>query len=143
MKLLKISVLLVFTLALAVACNKKSKAGYSTVKVNEFFELKMSKSVAVVDNDLKLTFTSVLEDSRCPKFVNCIQEGQVKVTLTAAIDGKGQVLEFTRKPSDTGATTVTVGQFKVQLYDVMPYPEAGKKITPTDYVARIAVRKIG
>lgn len=130
-------------LALATACKEKPKAGYSTVKIDDFFELKMGESVVVADNDLKLTFTSVPEDSRCPKFTNCIQEGQVKVSLSVGIAGKGQVVELIRKPSDTGATTATVGKFKVQLYDVQPFPESGKKINPADYKARLAVRKAG
>lgn len=143
MKLLKISVLLFAVLALAVACKKKPKAGYSTVKLDDFFELKMNQSAAVTDNDLKLTFTGVPEDSRCPKFTNCIQEGQVRLTLTAVIGGKSQTVEFTRKPSDKGPTTVAVEKFKIQLYDVQPYPESGKKIKLEDYTARMAVRKAG
>ena len=143
MKLLKISVLMICVLAFATACKEKPKAGYSTVKLNDFFELKMNQSVVVADNDLKLTFTGVAEDSRCPKFTNCIQEGQVKITVSTAIAGKGQVVEIIRHPSDTGPNTATVGKFKIQLYDVMPYPESGKKINPTDYTARIAVRKMG
>ncbi|MCF8247616.1 MAG: hypothetical protein K9J37_14865 [Saprospiraceae bacterium] len=143
MKLLKISILMVCFLGLVASCKEKPKAGYSTVKLNDFFELKMSKSVAVVDNDLKLTFTGVSEDSRCPRYTDCIQEGQVIVALTAVIGGKSQVVEFVRKPSDNNATTVTVGSFKIQLYDVQPYPESGKKINPVDYTARMAVRKAG
>ncbi len=124
------------------ACGKKPKAGYTTVKLDDFFELKVGAAVVVTDNDLKITFTSVPEDSRCPKFVNCIQEGHVKVNLSVAIAGKSQVVEIIRKPSDKGANTVTVGNFKVQLYEVMPYPESGKKINPEDYKARLAVRKV-
>ena len=143
MKLIKISIFLICVVALAAACKKKPQAGYSTVKLDEFFELKMNQSVVIVDNDLKLTFTGVPEDSRCPKFTNCIQEGQVKISFTTAIGGKSQVVEFVRKPSDKGTTTVTVDKFKIQLYDVMPYPESGKKINLADYTARIAVRKVG
>lgn len=143
MRLLKISILLICVLAFASACKEKPKGGYSTVKLDDFFELKMNQSVVIVDNDLKLTFTGVPEDSRCPKFTNCIQEGQVRITLSAAIAGKSQVVEFSRKPSDKGNTTVAVGKFKIQLYDVMPYPESGKKINLPDYTARMTVRKVG
>ena len=143
MNIFKISVLLVGFAILALACSKKPKAGYATVKLDEFFELKMGKSAVIPDSDLKMTFTGVPEDSRCPKFVNCIQEGQVKITVAAAIAGKSQVVEMVRKPSDKGPTSATIGGFKLQLYDVMPYPENGKKIAPTDYAARLAVRKVG
>ena len=143
MKLLKISILLICVVALAAACKKKPEAGYSTVKLDDFFELKMNQSVVVVDNDLKLTFTAVPEDSRCPRFTDCIQEGQVRINFSVAMGGKSQVVEFIRKPSDKGNATVTVDKFKIQLYGVEPYPESGKKINLADYVARIAVRKVG
>ena len=142
MRLLKNSIFIICVLSLAMACKEKPKAGYSTVKLNDFFELKMSQSVVLADNDLHLTFTGVAEDSRCPKYTDCIQEGQVKVAISAVIAGKGQVVEIIRHPSDAGPNTATVGNFKIQLYDVMPYPESGKKINPADYTARMAVRKV-
>ena len=109
----------------------------------EVLRTQMNQSVVVVDNDLKLTFTAVPEDSRCPRFTDCIQEGQVRINFSVAIGGKSQVVEFVRKPSDKGNTTVAVDKFKIQLYGVEPYPESGKKINLADYVARIAVRKVG
>ncbi len=141
MRILKISTLMICLLAFAIACKEKPKAGYSVVKLDDFFQLKMNNSVVVADQGLNITLTGVPEESRCPKFTNCIQEGQVRITLSVAIDGKGQAVEMIRTPSDKGATTVTVGKFKLQLYDVTPYPESGKKINLADYVARMAVRK--
>lgn len=141
MKLLKISFLMLCAFALTTSCKPKAKAGYTTVKLDDFFEIKMGESVVVADNDLKLTFSAVTEDSRCPKFTNCIQEGQVKVKFSASVGGKGQVVEVARKPSGTGPVSVAVGDFKIQLYDVVPFPEAEKKINPADYKARIAIRK--
>ncbi|MBI5915848.1 MAG: hypothetical protein HY842_10755 [Bacteroidetes bacterium] len=143
MKIIKISLLLLTVLALAAACKKKPKPGYSTVKLDEVFELKMSQSVVVKDNDLKLTFMSVPSDSRCPKNVDCIREGEVKINISAAVDGRGQTLEFERAPSTQGNVTRAIGNFKIQLLDVSPYPESGKKIKPEDYVAKLAVRKAG
>jgi len=142
MKLFKNSILLVCVLALAVACKEKPKASYSSVKLDEFFELKMNQSVVILDNDLKLTFTGVPEESRCPRFTNCIQEGQVRVTLEAVHAGKSKLIEFTRTPSETSNSTVALEKFKIQLYDVTPFPESGKKINLTDYGARMAVRKV-
>ncbi len=142
MKLLNISLLMFCVFALATACKPKAKSDYTTVKIDDFFELKMNQSVVVADNDLKLTFTSVAEDSRCPKFTNCIQEGQVRARFSAVIDGKSQVFEVARKATETGAESATVGKFKIQVYDVQPYPESGKKIDPVEYKVRMSIRKI-
>jgi hypothetical protein len=139
----KTAFLLCAVALLAASCSKKPKAGYSTVKLNDFFELKMGNSALLPEAEMKLTLKAVPEDSRCPRFVNCIQEGQVKVGLIVAIDGKGQPVELVRKPSDKGPNTATVGAYKVQLYEVMPYPESGKKINPEEYSVRLSVRKTG
>lgn len=133
---------MLFAFALTTACKPKAKSDYTTVKIDDFFELKMNGSIVVADNDLKLTFTSVAEDSRCPKFTDCFQEGQVRVRFSAVIDGKSQVFEVTRKPSGTGPESAMVGKFKIQVYDVQPFPESGKKIEPTEYKVRMAIRKV-
>jgi len=141
MKLLKTSILLALVATIALACSKKPTSSITTVKLEDFFELKMNQTVQVAEPDLKLTFSAVNEDSRCPKFTNCIQEGQVKLTLKAMVEGKSQNVEMVRVPSQKGLISVPVGNFKVQLYEVMPYPESGKPITPSDYTARMSVRK--
>lgn len=141
MKLLKTSLVLALVATMALACSKKPSATVTTVKLDEFFELKMNQTVQVVEAGLKLTFSAVNEDSRCPKFTNCIQEGQIKCTFTAVIDGKSQKVEMVRVPSQKGLISAPVGNYKVQLYDVMPYPENGKQINPADYSGRLSVRK--
>ncbi len=130
-------------MAFFAACGNKPKASYTNIKPNDFFELKMGNSAVIPESKFKLTFTGVTEDSRCPKFVNCIQEGQIKATFTVALDGKGQPpIELVRKPSDKTPTTATVGGFKIQIYDMTPEPENGKKINPADYMARMTVKQV-
>lgn len=135
--------LLFALLATLPACKKKNQPGYSVVKLDQVFELKLNGSVQVEGQDLKLTFSGIPEDSRCPKGVNCIQEGQVRVSLDALHSGTPQVLEFTRKASQTSNVTRTLGNFKIQLNDVSPYPKEGEKIKPEDYRLKLAVRKSG
>lgn len=128
---------------LLVACGNKPKAGHANIKPNDFFELKLGNSVAIPEEKFKLTFKEVPEDSRCPKFVNCIQEGQIKMVFVANIDGKSQPpIELIRKKSDVKPATATVGSYKIQVYDVTPETESGKKINPADYTARMTVKKV-
>lgn len=142
MKFIKISMLLAGILLLTAACHKKPKSGYKEIKIDQFTELQMDQGVFIPDEDFKLTFTGVPEDSRCPKFTNCIQEGQVRVTMTAVYEGKTFPVEFTRKATETSNNSATVANYKVQLFDVQPFPESGKKINLTDYKARLVIRKI-
>ncbi|MCB0522311.1 MAG: hypothetical protein H6577_16725 [Lewinellaceae bacterium] len=130
-----------FALSLAfAACKKKPQAGYSLVKMNEPFELKMNQSVKLDAGDVRLTFVGVTEDSRCPEGVNCIQEGQVRVVLDGSADGAGmQKMEFAKKPSDKNLSK-TLGKYKIQLMQVSPYPKQNKQIKPEDYVLKVVIR---
>lgn len=142
MKMLKTTAFIFGLLLVATACNKKPKSGFKTVKLDEFFELKMEQSIVLADQDFKLTFTGVPEESRCPKYTNCIQEGQVRLTMVAVIDGTNHPFEFTRRASEKGNNTATIGKYKIQLYDVQPFPESEKTINLVDYKARMAIRKV-
>lgn len=141
MKILNTSLLLCSVLFLA-ACGNKPKASYVNIKPNDFFELKLGNSAVIPEEKFKLTFKEVPEDSRCPKYVNCIQEGQIRMVFVANIDGKSQPpVELVRKKSDVKPATATVGSYKIQVYDVTPESESGKKINPADYAARMTVKK--
>lgn len=70
---------------------------------------------------------SITEDSRCAKGVQCIQAGTVRVVVTST-PSSGPV-ENTLKLGQI----VPVSTFTVGLTSVDPYPEAGKKISESDY----------
>ncbi len=125
------------------ACKKKPQPGYSVVKTDQIFEMKMGQSVVVDGQDLKLTFSAVPEDSRCPEGANCIQEGQIRIVLATVGDNASREIEFTRKATFKGTTTQTLGKFKIQLNEVSPYPKSGTPVQPEQYKLKLAVRKIG
>ena len=125
----------------AVACKKKPQPGYSTFKLDQVFELKMNGSTQLEGGGLKITFSGVPEDSRCPKGVNCIQEGQIRISLAVVSGSQTRTLEFTRKASQTGNVTQSFENYKIQWLDVSPYPEKDKKIKAEDYKLKVAVRQ--
>ena len=90
---------------------------------------------------MKLTFTAVPEDSRCPTGVSCIWEGQVKVKLEVVSGGKSQPIEFTRKASQAGGVTQAAFGYQIDLLEVNPYPAQTGKIKPEDYLVKLSVRK--
>ncbi len=136
--LLCLSAIFIFT---AAACKKKPQPGYATFKLDEIFDLKLNQSTQLEGGDLKITFTAVTEDSRCPKGVNCIQEGQISIALAVASASQSNTLSFTRRASQTDNINKSFENYKIQWLAVTPYPEDGKKIKPEDYNLRIAVRQ--
>lgn len=78
---------------------------------------------------------TLMEDSRCPEGVQCIQAGTVKVQ-TQIIGGMGpsvMVMEM-GKPITTEAEEVT-------LQEVTPAPTTGTQITKPEYVFVFEVKK--
>jgi len=77
----------------------------------------------------------VLEDSRCPLDVTCIQAGTVRIraTLESGLGTASQVFVL-GQPITTEAEEVT-------LTLVAPEPTSGETILPADYVFTFAVKK--
>ncbi|MEK7257473.1 MAG: hypothetical protein AAB316_22145 [Bacteroidota bacterium] len=137
--------LLFFVLALAIAapaCKKTAQPGFATFQLDKPFDLKMNASAQLKGGDLKLTFTAVPEDSRCPKGVSCIWEGQAKVKLEVLSAGQTKSVEFVRKASETGGVSQAAFGYQIDLLEVNPYPVQTGKIKPEDYVVKLSVRKV-
>ena len=61
----------------------------------------------------KVTFTDMLEDSRCPIDVECFWEGNLKISLE--IDGKKYELNTALEPK-----SIVVNDLKISIYDALP-----------------------
>lgn len=86
--------------------------------------------------DVNVVPLEVLEDSRCPQDVQCIQAGTVRIRaqLTSGLGQANQIFEL-EKPITTEAEEVT-------LIQVTPIPKAGETISLSAYefVFRITKR---
>lgn len=77
----------------------------------------------------------VLEDSRCPADVVCIQAGTVRVkTKLTSASGTADQIFILNKP-------VTTETEEIALTQVDPYPYSTKTITKTDYVFHFKIVK--
>jgi hypothetical protein len=98
----------------------------TTSTANDIF-LETTIGRAATGLGVTITPTSVVEDSRCPVDVQCIQAGTVRVqaTLKSGLGMTNQLFVL-NTPVTTEAETIT-------LFTVTPVKEAGKTIAPTDY----------
>lgn len=81
------------------------------------------------------TFTPVeiLEDSRCPTGVQCIQAGTVRLAVRVQQSGRDSLFPVgLRKPADIGGRWL-------HLIDVCPYPRQPQSIAPNAYRFRFAL----
>lgn len=93
----------------------------------------------IPNQNLRIIFTDVTEDSRCPDNARCIWAGNGKVVVklitpgTTAIDAS---LNTYLDPKE-----VSYESFSIQLRELSPYPHAGSQIEKNSYKIILVVHK--
>jgi hypothetical protein len=104
------------------------------------FELSVGQKAAVDDRGMTLAFLSVPMDNRCPKGVQCITAGSARVRLEVRVADEAEQSELETE-GGRGSPEWNVLGFEVELLGVEPYPSAKRPTAPSEYVARLAVRR--
>ncbi len=97
------------------------------------FVLGFGQTAVIKSEDLKVQFSDVLADSRCPSDVQCIWAGEVKVSLSIHKNDQKNlgIYEFT---SQAGILAVqNIEGYSVKLVSVNPYPISTKTIEKPEY----------
>ncbi len=95
-------------------------------------------------DDLRVRFTEVLEDSRCPTEVECFWTGQARIALAVDVAGKpSATVDFNTNPAPTeNAQSTRVGDYAISLTSLEPYPRTPDDRTAfEDYRATLLVRR--
>ncbi|GAB3220615.1 hypothetical protein GCM10027423_52480 [Spirosoma arcticum] len=102
------------------------------------------KSVRLKGTSLELKVAQVV-DSRCPINARCITAGSVKVFFEASEQGATQAVEVDLPAYPDKAVdkpfTINGQTYRLNLQEVLPYPEAGKAINLSDYTVQVSVEK--
>jgi hypothetical protein len=100
-------------------------------------EIKLSETQRVAG--AQINPLEIVEDSRCPEGVQCIQAGTVRmranVTARGDVDPQEVMFEL--------GVPMTVGKDKITLVTVKPNTRAGAMIAPGDYLFTFTVVKDG
>lgn len=83
-------------------------------------------------NGVPMKVLSIVEDSRCPSDVNCIQAGRARISLDVA--SSTFILEIGK--------TITAENLNITLDEVVPYPTSKQKIMDTDYRFSFTIKPI-
>jgi hypothetical protein len=97
--------------------------------------VKAGETGSVSGSDVRITFRSVTEDSRCPLDVTCVWEGNGQVALTVSSSGGSEdvVLNTTTQPR-----RVEVAGIRIVLASLAPYP-SGEPIDPDEYIVTFEI----
>jgi hypothetical protein len=110
--------------------------------ISERMTLAYQGTAATADRELWITFQDIVEDSRCPADVNCAWSGWVRIELLVRVqNGPANNIELTAFTDQRGGVlppreggqdkpNVQVGDYQIQLKEVMPYPATASAPTP-------------
>ncbi len=109
------------------------------VDLGEEFNIKNGQEVVVRVEKLRITFRSVLGDSRCPTGVVCGWAGNGEVAIEVGRKNKKRVVAMLNtllEPKE-----IVYKGLKIKLIALSPYPKINEPIDPMDYEATMVVTK--
>lgn len=128
------------------ACQASRKAEADPVEfaLGQQFPLNGGQEATIAGENLRVRFTDVLEDSRCPTEVQCFWTGQARIAVAVEHDGRAATtVDFNTNPAPgQGVQTADVDGFTVELKALEPYPRTPDEgIALENYTATLVVRR--
>jgi hypothetical protein len=108
------------------------------VAVGEPFLLALGESVDVARTTIRVGFSSVEQDSRCPSGVTCVWAGNARI----AVELRSTTAPSRRLELNTNSRFHRAAEYEgliVTLLELEPYPESGVPRQPAAYRATLRV----
>lgn len=102
------------------------------------FALEPGQTASVADA-LTVRFDSVGNDSRCPRGVQCIWEGDAMVAISVSRANATTTHEL--HTSGRYEREASEGPYRIELVRLDPLPAGGQTVDPKDYVAILKVAR--
>lgn len=110
-------------------------------QTNEKITVQINQRKTLGKNKLSIKFVSLLEDSRCPKNVNCIRAGNARIKIEVKKAG-GTAKNFELN-TNANPQTISFAGFTIKLIDLKPEPATNIRINRRGFTATFAVAKAG
>jgi len=107
------------------------------IQLNQEFDLRFHDTALVQTEQLWIQFSTVLEDSRCPKGDQCITQGNARIELQIR-KGKHEATAV-QLNTDRGAKEAIYNSYKIIVIALNPYPVSGEQINSSRYVAILLI----
>ena len=88
--------------------------------------------------NIKIKFIEMIEDSRCPRDVQCIQAGNARVRVRVTRNGRAETLVLN---SNMQPESAVFAGYEFKLTALTPEPGSNIRINRNGYVATISVTK--
>lgn len=114
---------------------KKVYSGSDTIEINTNY------TVFDVSRRFSVELDTVLNDSRCPKGVQCVWEGNAEIQLKTTMSSDSKIHYIRLHTNSQFAQDTVVNNYRFKLLELNPYPENGKTFPYYDYRATIVIEK--
>lgn len=101
-------------------------ASDSMAQRDQSIKVRLGETETSTASGIKVTFLSVVEDSRCPDDAQCVWAGRVLIDVE--IEGKNGLTVKKQLSSDGDEKSVVVEDYRVHLTSVSANPEHGSKV---------------
>lgn len=135
----KIAIMAVFVVLSLIFQSTAFGSLVTDSKLNSQFTMQVGDTAEIKSELLTITLLDI-SDSRCPKDVTCVWEGEVTLTINVKKGGdksKESILEI--KTSQGSA--ISFESYSIEISNVEPYPISTEEIKKEDFVATFIVKK--
>jgi hypothetical protein len=115
----------------------ESRERARTVQAGETVVIALGETVEIASPKRTLTFTRVVQDSRCPRGVTCVWAGQAVVEVR--VGGGEAPAEPVHLAVGTAAPETVAGALRLTALGLDPWPRAEAATRPEDYRLRLAI----
>ncbi len=129
-----------------VSCQASRKADADPVRftLGTEFTLGGGQEAVLSTDDLRVRFTDVLEDSRCPTEVECFWTGQARIAVHVRPAGRpATTADFNTNPAPgQNVQTARVDDYTISLTSLEPHPRTpDEPIAFEEYRAALIVQR--
>jgi hypothetical protein len=132
----RIAAVALFSLLTAVASGEDA----SEPAPGESFILALGESASLRGEDVSVRFVGVLEDSRCPRDVQCIREGNARIQFEITRGSASRTTLELATPE--GPREAEIDGFRLALGALAPEPASSRPTRPEEYRAILAFHRL-
>ncbi len=110
-------------------------------ELNSNVDIRIDETAIISDPLIRVTLNSVLEDSRCTIDVDCVWEGDVKISVN--IFTIGYQVNHNMTLNDIIENKISFSSYYVKFQDVKPVPESDITISEDAYIVTFYIGEYG
>ncbi len=105
------------------------------------FQLQLNQAAILESEKLKIRFSSVTEDSRCPSDVVCIWAGRATIVVNI-FQNEQNLGIFSLSTEGDDVAVAIFDKYSITLVEVEPYPSTNQTIALSEYIVTIIISKV-